>query len=531
MATKLYNSKGSQIRTNTKPAFNKQAQGLFGNIFGYSQAGKFKYRFYTLSDSNQGLDTYSRELLVRWSREMEAQNPTISSAIDILSQFAVGDSYLPVYTGNNKEWGKQVVDWLLNDWYPNCCTRGNAYDFQTSVNLFSKALDTDGDFLQVFGSSTEGFPMFQIIPSHRIKNMGKDGQKITDDGQYKDCIMSDGIIYTPQGTAVGACVENASNMVNSMAEQTPKIIFDFTNSKLIFSTRFFDKNRGIPSIGSAILQAISLQELDQYEMDKLKMQSMIGLVEHTPSGEAPIELQNTFQQLLSQSDETGNALFISPNDHAVKIIQGPEMRYVKANGGDIKSFASTGPTNDAQEYMTKLETQVLSTLGVPHQLVFSTTKIGGRVTSACAEIFRAAISKRQRILDKTCKFTVGWAIAKAIKAGILPENNDENLTRVFDFTHPPTFSLDAKYDADIITNRLTNGISSMNDATTNLLNKTASEVMSEQEAEQIEFYNRAKKVSETTGIDLNMVIANWRQTPLKTTQTMQVAPTEDTPNE
>lgn len=517
MITKVSNSKGQSVKVNVAPSTNKNAMGLYGNIFGYGNAGRFKYRYYTLSDSSAGLDTYSRELLVRWSREMAAQNPTISAAIDILAQFTVGDAYTPVYKGNDKEWGKLAIDWLTDDWYPNCCNRGSSYPFKTCLSLLSQAIDTDGDILQVFGQ-VGGFPKFQVIPSHRIKNLGRDGQ-VMDEGKYKGCVMSDGVIYSPSGEAKAFAVSNADNLVNSSATQTPDMLFDSRDARLIFNPRFFDKNRGIPSIGSAILQAISLQELDQYEMDKLKIQSMIGLVEHNASGEAPQELQNTFQQLLQ--DSGGNGLTISPNDHAIKIVQGPEVRYVRADGGDIKTLATSGPTNDAQEYMTKLETQVLSTLGVPHQLIFSTNKIGGRVTSAAAEVFRNSITKRQTLLDNVCKLTVGFALAKAIEGGLLPPNNEENLAKIIEFTHPPLFSLDARYDNDIVIDNLNSGVISLNEATTRLNNKTASETMAEQEQELLEFYTRAKKISDLTGRDINLVISEWKQTSVKVTSTIK----------
>ena len=492
----LVNKSGAPIVNNVvNKTPTKQAANLFGNIFNQANAGRYKYRYYTLQDSNQGIDTYSRELLVRWSREMAAQLPVVTSAIKLLSQFAVSNAYIPEYIGNNSAWGKVATDWLKDEWMPNCCTRGNSYDWQTCLNLFSQTLDVDGDFLQVFGQDKYGFPMFQIIPTHRIRNMGRDGQ-ITMEGEFKDCINQDGVIYTLQGKAVGFTVDNANNLVNTLAKQTDSIIFNNKDAHLVFDVKYFDKHRGIPSIGAAILQAISLQELDQYEMDKAKMQSMVGLVEKTPTGEAPQELQNTLQDLLSQSTTTGNALMITPNDHAVRIINGPEIRYVRAEGGDIKSFQSNGPTSDAQEYMTKLETQVLATLGVPHQLLFSTTKVGGRVTSAVAEMFRKTIADRQKLLDKHAKFTVGWALAKAIDAGLIPDNKEENLTKVFEFTKPQEFSLDSRYDNDIVITNLDKGIISLNEATKIISNKTSSEVMEEQAKDLTQFYKLADRKKE-----------------------------------
>ena len=505
----------------------QNAMGLYGNIYSYGQAGRYKYRYYTLSDNNQGLDSYSRELLVRWGRECAAQLPIVSTAIKTLAQFSVGDGYMPEYVGNNPEWGKLAIDWLTESWYPNCCTRGNAYPFTTCLSLFSQTIDTDGDFLQVFGTDKYGFPMFQIIPTHRIKST-KDNS-VVEEGPYKGCMISDGIVYTTQGKSVGYVVQNVQNMVNTMVSQTSEdLIFDVKDSRLIFDVRYFDKNRGIPAIGPAILQALSIQELQQYTMDKLKIESMIGLIQSTPSGESPQELQDTLTSLLDNAKLTGQALYVSPNDHAVQIINGPEINYVRADGGDIKTLASSSPANEMQEYMNKLETEILSCLGVPHQLLYTPNKVGGRITSATAEVFRKAIKERQKLLDTAAKFTVAWALSKAMEVGLIPRNDNENMIRVIDFTHEAEFSLDAKYDADIILNNMNNGVCSLNDVTTKLFNKTSSEVVKEQADEQINFYKEAKRVAEETGIDLNIVIANWKETAVKTTNIIQTQ-TDDSP--
>ena len=496
----------------------KQAMGLFGNIFSYGNAGRYKYRYYTLSDTNNGLDAYSRELLVRWSREMAAQMPIISTAIRIHSQFSVGDAYVPHYIGNNSSWGKIATDWLKEEWMQNCSTKGPSYDFNTLLNLICQNIDIDGDILQVFGTDAYGYPKFQLIPSHRIRGVSTEYKPITE-GKYKGYIACDGIIYTPQGKPAAYCVENARNLVNSLATETETITFDSNDARLLFQARFLDKHRGIPTIAPGILQAISLQELNQYEMDKSKIQSMVGLVEHTPNGEAPLEFQNTLSALQNQVDLSGNANMLTPNDHAVKVVNGPEIRYVMAEGGKIEPFQSTGPDSTSQQFMTKLETEVLSTLGVPHQLLYSTDKIGGRITSAIGEIFRASIRERQAVIDKQANFTVSWAVGKAIEAGILPENNEENLLECFNFTKPQLFSLDSKYDNDIILNNLESGVVSLNDVTTRLYNKTSTELLDEQKQEQVNFYKAAQEVSKETGIDINTVISNWKKTPVKTTVT------------
>ena len=513
------------------PRSKHYGMGLFGNIYTYGNAGKYANRYYTLQDNSQGIDTYSRELIVRWSREMAAQLPIVPAAIDILTQYIVGDGYAPIYTGQNEQFGN-AVNQFLSKWVNNCCVRGSDYSFNKVLRLIVESIMVDGDVLELKGQDNYGYPLLQFIPSNRIQSR-INGQVITD-GEYKGCIVSDAVVYTMEGQPVGYCVQNNQNLVETTTSNSNEVIFPIPAAKLHYDVKYFDKSRGLPSIASAILQAISLQELDRYEMDKIKIQSMIAYIEQNNNGEAPYDLQQTLSALEDSiaaggNNQTGNNLYLSPNDHAVTVATGPEIKYVMAEGGEIKSFATTGPTNDGQEYMKKLETQVLSVLGIPHQLIYSGENAGGNITHALGDIFRKKVKHYQRILDKFAKVSVAWAVSKAIKEGIITESTDENLLDVFDFNHPKEFTLDEKYSNDVITSNYNNGFCSLNDVTSELFNRTGEETIQKQGKEWIAFYKEAKSVSDTTGIDLNTVIANWKQLPVKisTSNTVTTDKSED----
>lgn len=498
---------GKSVPQLTVTAPKKSAAGLYGSIYSAPNAGRFKNRFYTLGDSSQGIDTLSRELLVRWSREMTAQLPFVPAAIKALAEFSIGNTYKPVYTGENKEWWTVAEKWLTEEWFPNCCTRGNQYDFQTCLNLESQLIDTDGDYLLIFGEE-DGLPKFQIIQNNRLGSQHQDNSVILE-GKYKDCILSDGVYYTAQGKPVAYNIKNAGNLVNNAIKHTADLVVSAADATLVFDAKYIDKCRGIPSIGSAILQAISVQELDSYLMEKIKIQSTIALVERTPSGEAPQELQNTLEALNQLGSDNGS-YNIAANTHAVDIVQGSQIRYVHAEGGDIKTLSGDGPGTETSDYIARLETQILSTIGVPHQIIYSTDKTSGRITTGVAEMFRSAIAHRQKIMDKTAKLRVGWALSKAQDLGLIPRNDQENLTKIIEFTHPKLFTLDAKYDSQIVINQYEAGFSSLNDATTQLYNKSAAQTIAEQANEQIEFYKKAQEVEKATGIELNTIISNWR---------------------
>lgn len=514
-AAKIYNAYGKlvtpadKLRMGITPP-KKQAFGLAGNIYNFQNAGKYRARFYTISDSAQGMDTLSRELLVRWSREMVWQLPPVRAAMRILADFSIGNAYDAIYSGVNKDWWNHAEKWLNLEWYPACNVRGSHFDFKTSLRTESQLIDMDGDYLIVYGAENDA-PKFQIIQNNRIKNQDMDNM-IVESGPMKGAIISDGVFYSRQGKAVGYSVENANNLVNSMTTESKTQIFSARDASLALDPEFIDKLRGVPAIGAAILQALSVQELDQYMMDKLKVESCVQLVEKTPTGQSPQELQNTLEELINIGQQTGlQGGGISPNLHAVQIVQGGEIKYVYADGGEVKSLATNSPNREAQEYMERLETQVLSMLSVPHQLVYSTDKTSGRITSSIAEIFRSGIARRQGLMDKQARFRVCWALCKAAKAGIIPENNEENLFEVISFSHPAEFSLDARYDFQIIQDSYTSGLSSLGDATEKLYNRSAQQTLDVQEKEQTAFFEAVKRVAEKTKVDAATIIANWKQ--------------------
>ena len=502
-------SPAGKLRNNA-PGVRKQAFGLYGNIYNWQNSGKYRQRYYTLGDSSQGLDTLSRELLVRWSREMYGQLPFVKTATRALADFAIGSTYLPLYSGTNKSWWKKAEEWLLAEWYPNCNVRGPHYDFQTGLRLESSLLDVDGDHLLVFGSE-DGFPKFQIIQNNRIRSNDRDNIPIGD-GPMAGTTVSDGLYYSPQGRVMGYNIQNPTNMVNQMAVQSQDLVLSARDAYLVLDPEFIDKLRGVPAIGSAILQALSIQELDQYLMEKIKIEASVALIEKNSTGQAPVELQNTLEQLLDRGDNAGlQAGAFPPNVHAVEVVQGSDIRYVQSDGGEIKSLASNSPAGESMEYMERLETQILSTIGVPHTLCFSTDKVSGRITSGVAEMFRSAIQRRQSVTDKTARLRVSIALAKAMEAGFIPGNDEDNISRVINFTHPPEFSLDKKYDSQIMIEQFQSGFSTLDSVTTKLFNRTAEDILDTQAKEQVMFYNRAAQVAKETGVDISVVIAGWRQ--------------------
>lgn len=499
----------------------KKALGLFGNIYSYPEYGNFRPRFYSLSDTEQGLDSISRELVVRWSRECSAQLPFIGAAIKILADFTVGTAYNPEYTGEDSEWGKIAVDWLKEEFYPNCCTRGRAYNFQTCMNLESRMLDIDGDFLCIYGFSENLSPKFQIIPSHRIRSLTMDNKVFAADSPYGESILCDGVLYNKAtGQAIGYNVQNIGNLSTMLPYSSTDEIISAKNSQLIYDPTFFDKGRGVPSIAPGILMALSIQELNSYLTEKIKIESCIGLIEKTPSGEAPLETAQVLAAMDQQATQYGYGL-PAPDIHGVEVVQGPSIKYIRATGGDIKTLGSNTPADQTTNFIKRLETQILSCVGVPHQLIYSPDGVSGKVTTGIAEVFKSAIVRRQNVLDKHGKFIIAWALAVAQKRGYIPTNKKENLYRVFNLTHPNNFTLDEGWTRASDLADYEAGVKSLNDLSRKA-GKTASELIGERAKETEELIEAADVISKKTGKDFAIVLSILQQQvklPVQTKET------------
>jgi hypothetical protein len=255
---------------------------------------------------------------------------------------------------------------------------------------------------------------------------------------------------------------------------------------------------------------LSIEEIEAYMIEKLKIQSMYAVVEKTPEGEGPLEeeevyrraVNNTTSQLQGFSLNNGN-----PNNMAsqgLRVVNNPAIKYVACTGGEIKFPANSITDSETADFITRLEKGVLSCLGVPHALLFSPDDVSGKMNSSVVDIFNGAINKRQQLLDGHGKFVIGWAVAKAVQNGDLPPNDEEILTDCFDFTHPEKFSVDDSKERACDLNDYEAGITSLS-SIANKRNTTSTQIFSEIEKDQVMFWTVVNNVAKQTGTDPMMV--------------------------
>ena len=491
-----------------KASSTKQmAFGQYNSIYEYPNYGRFRWRTYVNQDTELGASMLTRDLLVRWSRELINQEPWMYAAVKIFAQFVVGREYKVLYTGEISNWWNDEAYPYLCDYYlPNCCVRGGTYDFNTAMFVACKILSQDGDFGSLFNENGQ----FQFIPCHRIGSSQNLRISANDKpvmaGPLPNTIISDGVIYDSQSRPLGYSVINTNNMVNSLMGVQDTTYYSARDMELIYDPDYMDRGRGFPQFSAGLLQAMSLQEIESYMFEGIKIQRMVALVEKTPGGEGP-EVEAMDSERLMAIE--GNNLNIPHNTPGtgIKLVDGPDWKYVTVNGGDIKPLAVDAIAGESLQYIDKIQSEVLMSGGIPHELLLSADDMSGRMSDGICKIFNSTVAHRQKILDKFGRKIIIQALAKAMERGDIAPNYGENLYEAIDFSHPTALSLNDSYDRKDALTYYQAGMCSMNDITLKSSGKTAEETMSEIAEEVKTRYaianQTAKEIKEITKQDIS----------------------------
>ena len=133
--------------------------------------GEPYWRTHTQSISKE-LNVSEWRTLNSAARKLYWNNGLVNSAIDQKSMLSVGMAMRPIFTGADKEWGKQAEAVLL-DWYQICYLDGKSW--WEGLRLESTAIDREGDLLTILTTAASGYPQLQQVPWHQIGSRIDDG--------------------------------------------------------------------------------------------------------------------------------------------------------------------------------------------------------------------------------------------------------------------------------------------------------------------------------------------------------------------
>lgn len=374
------------------------------------------------------------------SRKIYANVGAARAAVNDKAVYSVGRAWMPVFEGENKEWGKRARDWLIEQWYPIADVRGDGFDFTTDLFLSSISVDRDGD-CGIALAEEDGFPKIQIIPAHLIGERGGNGE--VESGPYRGLRSIKGVILNAYGRAVAYRI-----LGDSEEHDTYISARDMT---LLFDPEYADQVRGIPGFAHAILDLKDLRTIQGYEKAAAALCSAIGLVETNETGGPDLnDPANRFGKKAAKAGGPVEQTFMAGL-----------IKYFRAGtNGKLETLKTDRPGEGWERLMDRLIRNAYTGIGWPYELSWNSKELNaGAIRLIVARAMRA-VQDRQDLLRLPAKRCVGYAIAKAITRGILPPCDE---WFKWGFTMPPRMSVDAGRDANAIRENYKCGVQNLSE--------------------------------------------------------------------
>ena len=418
-------------------------------------------RFYGLTDTEHSVNPTDRRELVASSREITSRSGIITQAIEQKTNWSFNPSAWNLeYYGEDKGWGALVCKWYNEQWMNSCNVRGQQFHFKASLRNISRSLLTDGEILLVWTETKDGYPMFRLIHSDRIGSPWQDD--VVKEGRYKGFKLFDGCIMSED---TGRSI--AYNVMGKDPNGSDAVQIDARDCYLIFDPKTQDRNRGIPPMASAILDAYDYLDIRKAQKQTVKLESKIGVIVTNEMGSAPVG--SYLDPLTMQSMQGSSPACNTSCDDIARttpygrqaIPDGANLIYLKAGLGEkYEAFLKQNPHGNALEFTRMLEKAWCASIGWPWEVVNPDLAKPGM--AGIAENVRNEIDVFQSIVEKPMNMTALITISKAMELGIIP-NNENGDWRSFRYSLPAEFTLDAKYSHQIFTEQFKLGQISMQD--------------------------------------------------------------------
>jgi len=383
-------------------------------------------------DIDKLIPDMDRQFLVSGSRKLFQNFGPVTGALIQKADNAIGRAWAPKFTGEDKDWGMEAAAWLSDNWYGNCDVRGRAWDFKTLLWLDSVAIDRDGDFLIYLTEAESGYPLTQRISVNRIgQRTAYSRDTVIPDGPYKGAKMSHGVVLNKFKRAI------AYHVLGDTVEEDRFIPAD--RCIHVFDPLWHDQVRGIPSFSGAIkLIYGSLTATEREQMNQL-VRSSFALIEYNDTGGPDVDDPGYY------AGSSGPDATAQPS---VESLAGGMIKYFRSNsGGKLESVDNDTPGDMWDRFQDRVVRTAMSGINWPYELVWKSGEVNAALVRNIQERARMSVEDRQDVIKSPALFQVRYAIAKAVKVGILPKPKNASDWWRWDFGMPRKFSIDPGREA------------------------------------------------------------------------------------
>jgi len=437
-------------------------------------------------DSYALLNGWDRISLMTVGRHLYQNDPTVFGCLNQMAEHAT-EIVQPQYDGENSEWGKAAENWLYdNDRWID--VRGVPFTMADDDFLIVLHVIRDGDVGILLTENEQGDPKIQLIPAHRIGTRGNVGKMRITEGQFEGATIIDGVI-------VGDSMETLGYRVLGETKDQDKD-FSVNDMRLIFKPLYADQVRGFSWLACAAISVQDVHEARKLELISQKTFAGRAFIEHTETGEADGGVGEIVQPGV---DATSTTEAVAPK-FTTNIEEGETTYYRAGSQSKLEAVTADRPTMNQQAFKADTIRHAIHGLGWSVDYWLDPTQAGGaQMRVVLSGINDTCRSIRERIVSKVRKWIDPWRIAKAIKAGRLPEDND---WWRWEYQFAAKKTADAKYDSDVALQEMRAGITTQKNvcAARGLWNE---DVSKQKKNEAIVLLTDASELSEKFGISIS----------------------------
>jgi capsid protein len=344
--------------------------------------------------------------LVSDSRKLFSNLGPAKGAIVDKATYAVGRAWAPKFTGKDQSWGEEVEHWLADQWYQTADVRGGMFDFRTDLYMASVCADRDGEIYILLTESAEGWPQIQLIPAHMIgSRYGDEG--VLQKGPYRGLRCMQGVVVNDVGRPVAYRV---------LAEKPEDDAFVSARDLIqVYDPEWPDQVRGLPAFTHALLDLKDLRQIQGNEKIVSAMAASIGILMYNETGAADADDPATRLRRLGVSNDGPTVV---EETHA-----GVRTMFFRAKGGGkAEQMRNERPGAVWENFMNRLIRNACVGAGWPYELTWDSSALGGANVRLLVARAMRTVQDRQDLLLPVARRCVGYAVAKAIKQGILTPN-------------------------------------------------------------------------------------------------------------
>jgi len=400
-------------------------------------------------DHSRLVSYQDRRVLLSTSRWLYANIPAVEAAVNEQAEIVAGNLAVQ-FDGEDKAWGDAAEAWL-GEHDRIADIRGAPFSMQLIDHFVVVQSLRDGDFFIHLTSVGDEYPQLQSIPAHRVRGDFAKAPKANDGPpEYADAFVDytvrDGVVCNDWGRALAYMVWDDV--------QTSWRYIPAQDMVPCFCPRHADQLRGVPAMASSIIHWQDREEFLKFELQGMKLAASIALIESNETGGPPTEAG---QLVAATNDPDTGALL--PATYGQQMLGGEVRYFAGKSGGKLEALVSDRPTQNQREFVRDVARDALAAMGWSIDFSLDPSRVGGAPHRSVVErINRTVKFRRDNLLFPVRRRIDGWRIAKAIKLGFLPPNDQWHSWR---YTGAADLTADARYSYDVAAGEISKGLTSV----------------------------------------------------------------------